>query len=267
MPGKESPGRHRAPRAGRKRRDRGHCFGLYALVIGVGGALSNRDWRGRGRSFGLYALVIGLGGTLPSGIVVLLLWTSIQGSPWEGRMTLPLPVRPPLMPKEAPPPSTEEPSPQKDEVPPTRPTPRRNPGHTVDAHSIIQAEDGVAQSGVTFRYTSDTGGGQHATRIGDGDQLRFDRVDFGAKSKRVLRARVASGAPRGVSGMVRVRLDSPTAKPVGDFSIDRTGGWQAWRTVPANLTSIGGVHTVYLTFESDHPADFVNLNWIRFDKR
>ncbi|MGP4029226.1 carbohydrate-binding protein [Actinomadura sp. 3N407] len=135
------------------------------------------------------------------------------------------------------------------------------------AHSRIQAEDGVAQSEVRFEHTADDGGGQNATRIGDGDQLRFDRVDFGPHSARLLRARIASGAPQGVSGMVHVRLDHPNSVSIGTFSVDNTGGWQSWRTVPANITPVSGVRTVYLTFESSQPADFVNLNWIKFVKR
>jgi len=67
-----------------------------------------------------------------------------------------------------------------------------------------------------------------------------------------------------VSGLVEVRLDSPTATPVGSFSIANTGGWQSWRTVPANISRVTGTHSVYLTFTSGQPADFVNVNWFNF---
>lgn len=39
-----------------------------------------------------------------------------------------------------------------------------------------------------------------------------------------------------------------------------TGGWQHWRTVPANMSPTTGVHQLYLTFTSHQAADFVNLN-------
>ena len=70
--------------------------------------------------------------------------------------------------------------------------------------------------------------------------------------------------PKGVSGLVEVRLDSRTSAPVGSFAIADTGGWQTWRTVPANICAVTGTHTVYLTFTSGQPADFANVNWLTF---
>lgn len=63
---------------------------------------------------------------------------------------------------------------------------------------------------------------------------------------------------------MQVRLDSPTGPVIGDFAIANTGGWQSWRTVPANIAGTTGTHTVYLTFSSGQPADFVNVNWFTF---
>ena len=59
-------------------------------------------------------------------------------------------------------------------------------------------------------------------------------------------------------------LDSPTAAPIGSFAIGNTGGWQSWETVPANISRVTGVHTVYLTFASGQPADYVNVHWHTF---
>ncbi|WP_101783384.1 glycoside hydrolase family 16 protein [Nonomuraea indica] len=134
----------------------------------------------------------------------------------------------------------------------------------VDARSTIQAEHHQAQSGTILETTTDAGGGQNVGAIGNGDWLRFDGVDFGSRPAGQFRARVASGAAGGVSGLVQVRLDSPTAPPVGDFAVAGTGGWQSWRTVPANISPVTGRHTVYLTFASGQPADFVNVNWFTF---
>lgn len=75
---------------------------------------------------------------------------------------------------------------------------------------------------------------------------------------------MAGGAAGGVSGLVEVRLDNPASAPVGSFSVASTGGWQSWRTVPANITAVTGTHDVYLTFTSGQPADFVNVNWFDF---
>ncbi|MFB4277781.1 glycoside hydrolase family 16 protein [Nonomuraea sp. MTCD27] len=143
------------------------------------------------------------------------------------------------------------------------PGPTDPPGG-VDARSTIQAEAYQGQSGTFVEPTTDTGGGQNVGAIANGDWLRFDGVDFGSTAATQFRARVASGAAAGVSGLVQVRLDSPTATPIGDFALGNTGGWQSWRTVPANISGVTGTHTVYLTFSSGQPADFVNVNWFTF---
>ncbi|WP_079314471.1 glycoside hydrolase family 16 protein [Microbispora sp. GKU 823] len=144
------------------------------------------------------------------------------------------------------------------------PPPSSPPPGGVDARSTIQAENYQAQSGTQVETTQDSGGGQNVGYISNGDWLRYDGVNFGSTAARQFKARVASGAAAGVSGLVQVRLDSPTATPIGDFAVGNTGGWQSWTTVPANITPTTGTHTVYITFSSGQPADFVNLNWFTF---
>ena len=146
----------------------------------------------------------------------------------------------------------------------TDPTDPTDPPGEVDARSTIEAENYTAQSGTIVETTTDTGGGQNVGAIGNGDWLRYDGVNFGSTPATQFKARVASGAAAGVSGLVQVRLDSPSNPPIGDFAIANTGGWQSWRTVPANISGVTGTHTVYLTFSSGQPADFVNVNWFTF---
>jgi len=100
--------------------------------------------------------------------------------------------------------------------------------------------------------------------IANGDWLGYSGVEFGSRGATQFEARVASGAASGLSGLVQVALDSPTAAPVGSFAIANTGGWQSWRTVPADISTATGTHTVYLTFSSGQPADFVNVSWFKF---
>ncbi|SDQ92115.1 glycoside hydrolase family 16 protein [Thermostaphylospora chromogena] len=138
------------------------------------------------------------------------------------------------------------------------------PGDGFDARSTIQAEAYNAQSGTQRGQAEDDGGGEYVGWIANGDWLRFDDVRFGSTPATQFKARVASGAPDGVSGLVQVRLDSPTGQVIGDFAVGNTGGWQSWRTIPANISPVTGTHTVYLTFSSGQPADFVNLNWFTF---
>lgn len=142
--------------------------------------------------------------------------------------------------------------------------PDPDPGTGFDAYATIQAEAFSSQSGTISEATTDTGGGQNIGAAGNGNWLRFNGVRFGTSAARQFVARVASGAGGGVSGLVEVRLDSPTGAVVGSFAIANTGGWQSWRTVPANIAATTGTHDVYLTFTSGQPADFVNVNWFNF---
>lgn len=133
-----------------------------------------------------------------------------------------------------------------------------------DATSRIQAEAYSAMSGVATEPTQDVDGGLDIGWIANGDHVRFDNVSFGSTPRNTFSARVASGAAGGVSGLVNVRLDSLTGPSIGSFAIASTGGWQAWRTVPGNIVPTTGTHTVYLTFDSGQPADYVNVNWFTF---
>jgi hypothetical protein len=143
------------------------------------------------------------------------------------------------------------------------PTPS-NPGGGVNARSTIQAESHQAQNGTQLETTTDSGGGQNVSHVANGDWLRFDNVNFGSTPATQFVARAASGAAGGVSGLIQVRHDSLTNPPIGDFAIGNTGGWQSWRTIPANIAPTTGTHTVYITFTSGQPADFTNLNWFTF---
>jgi hypothetical protein len=133
-----------------------------------------------------------------------------------------------------------------------------------DAYGTIQAESFDGQSGVITETTTDSGGGRNIGAVANGDWVQFKGVNFGSTAARQFSARVAGGAASGVSGLVEVRLDSRSNAPIGSIAVGNTGGWQSWRTVPANISGVTGTHDVYLTFSSGQSADFVNVNWFTF---
>jgi Carbohydrate binding module (family 6)/Glycosyl hydrolases family 16 len=149
-------------------------------------------------------------------------------------------------------------------TPPTTTTTTGGGGGGGDAYGTIQAENFQQQSGLIVEATTDTGGGQNIGAANNGNWARYNGINFGSTPARQFVARAASGAAGGISGLVEVRLDGLGNAPVGSFAIANTGGWQSWRTVPANISGVTGVHDVYLTFTSGQPADFVNLNWFTF---
>src|SRR4051812_34689274 len=145
----------------------------------------------------------------------------------------------------------------------TSPPPPPPPGGT-GAYGTIQAESFATQSGTQLEATTDVGGGQDMGFIANGDWASYPNVDFSSTAAHQFVARVASGAAAGVSGLVEVRLDNRANAPIGSFAVGNTGGWQSWRSIPANISAVTGVHTVFLTFTSGQPADFVNVNWFTF---
>ncbi|WP_433827126.1 carbohydrate-binding protein [Actinoplanes sp. CA-015351] len=142
------------------------------------------------------------------------------------------------------------------------PSPTPTGGTSRDAYARIEAESYNSSAGVQVETCSE--GGQDVGYIAGGDWLQFNNVNFGTGGAKDFVARVASGAAGGVSGLVEVRLDSRSNAPIGSFALGGTGGWQTWQSIPGNVSNVTGSHTVFLTFSSGQPADFVNVNWIQF---
>ena len=139
-------------------------------------------------------------------------------------------------------------------APPTTPPPS---GGGRDAYSRIEAESYDSATGVVI-------GGGHIGYVANGDRALYRGVQFGSTPATRFTARVASGAGPAVSGLVEVRLDSPTSPPVGSFSVGDTGGWTSFREIPGSLSGVTGTHDVHLTFASGQPADFVDVDWFTF---
>jgi Carbohydrate binding module (family 6)/Putative Ig domain len=141
---------------------------------------------------------------------------------------------------------------------------------TTTATSDISA-DCYASSQGSISVTSTTDAspsgvdGNQAAQLSNGDYLEYTGINFGSGSTQ-FDARVASGAAGGVSGLVEVVLDSPSNSPVGSFAVANTGGWNTWKTVPANISKVTGTHNVYLVFSSGAGGNppYVSLHYFNF---
>src|SRR5687768_14888484 len=91
----------------------------------------------------------------------------------------------------------------------------------------VQAESYAAQSGVALETTADTGGGQNAAFLANGDWMRFDNVDLGATGRLTVSARIASAAGSGTVELRTAGLNGPLLAVV---QTSPTGGWQNWVT-------------------------------------
>ncbi|GBG60770.1 hypothetical protein CBR_g12508 [Chara braunii] len=131
------------------------------------------------------------------------------------------------------------------------------------AFSRIQAADFDDKYGVDKE--SFASGSPHVAFVGDGDWLEFRDLSFGSLVARGFEVRVASGAPPGQSGRLEVRLDHFDCEPTAWLSVTNTGGWRKWEILSCNLSApVSGTHHVYLTFHSDQPTDFVNVQFFTF---
>ncbi|WP_307834149.1 carbohydrate-binding protein [Paractinoplanes lichenicola] len=125
----------------------------------------------------------------------------------------------------------------------------------------LEAEAADGNQGIQSQETEDEGGGQNVGWIANGDQLRFDDVDFGPVAATKLDVRVAGDAE---GGKMEIRLDGPDQAPIGTLNVTRTGGWQNWRTDQVDITPTTGKHTVFLVFVREDGNEFLNINWLRF---
>ena len=148
--------------------------------------------------------------------------------------------------------------------PPPTTTTTSGGGGGGSAFAQIAATSASASHNATAEATADTGGGQDLGQLANGAWAEYPNINFGSSGATQFVARVASGAAGGVSGLVNVHLDSLTNPSIGSFAIANTGGWQSWRTVPANISRVTGTHTVFLSFDSGQPAPFVSMHWFDF---
>ncbi|MFI7544349.1 DUF1996 domain-containing protein [Actinoplanes sp. NPDC049599] len=136
------------------------------------------------------------------------------------------------------------------------------PGAATAATTVVQAEAYAAQSGVQLEPTADSGGGQNASYLANGDWLRYDGVDLGPAGPLTVAARVSSAVG---SGSVELHTGSATGPLLAQFPVTATGGWQNWVTLTATTgTHPTGAQTVFAVLRNTGGGDFVNINWFSF---
>ncbi|MCX8156670.1 MAG: carbohydrate-binding protein [Verrucomicrobiae bacterium] len=100
-------------------------------------------------------------------------------------------------------------------------------------------------------------GGDCVGFIEHGHWLRFDNVDFGARTES-LEVRGASAAQ---GGLIEFHLDRPDGPQVGRVVIPHTGDWQGWETFTARVLPLSGRQTVYFVFKGLQPAPLSAPLW------
>jgi hypothetical protein len=123
------------------------------------------------------------------------------------------------------------------------------PGEDSQDAGRIPAAGYVAQQGVQKAPCEE--GGECIGWLEHGDWVRYEQVDFGRSTGRMV-IRAAS-ATKG--GIVEIRLDNAEGELLGLCPVPHTGGWQSWRSFTAEIKPTGGVKTLCLLFKGSESQD------------
>ncbi|RED37426.1 carbohydrate-binding protein, partial [Paenibacillus sp. VMFN-D1] len=126
------------------------------------------------------------------------------------------------------------------------------------AFSQTPASSFSSQFGIQLENSTE--GGQNVAFIDNGDYIAFSNVDFGSGASSID-VRVASNNN---GGQIEVRLDNPNGTLIGTVTVPGTGGWQSWVTRSAPVSSVTGVHTLFLKFTGG-TGNLFNVLWFKFN--
>ena len=132
----------------------------------------------------------------------------------------------------------------------------------VAATSQIQGSSFSSESMLETEPTSDSTGEYDLGYIAPNAYAVYQNVDFGTGVSQVS-VRTASG---GNGGTATFYVDSMASTPIAIVALPVTGGWQTWViTIPAPVTNVTGVHTLYVVFTGGGTTGSIsNVNWFQF---
>ena len=126
-------------------------------------------------------------------------------------------------------------------------------------NKVIEAEDFDAKFGdVQAEPCSDKGGGENLGYVqnGKGNYVMYARVNFGDGVSFLYMRLAGSGQS------CNVRIDSVDGKIIANTGSVNTGGWTTYNTFAYDISSVSGVHDVYITYDTG--SSDLNINWFAF---
>ncbi|MHA7944805.1 carbohydrate-binding protein [Formosa sp. 3Alg 14/1] len=124
----------------------------------------------------------------------------------------------------------------------------------------IEAENYSLVSGTTTVETTDVDGVQDVSGIQNNTWTMYSALDV--SNALSFEARVASVNS---GGSIEVRLDGYDGELVSTLDVPNTNGTDAWVTVNSEVSTIEGVHDIYLVFKGEGDNLF-DLNWFKFNQ-
>lgn len=127
----------------------------------------------------------------------------------------------------------------------------------------VEGETMAFSRGVTTEQNDRIG--VYVTHTHNGDYIKLREVDLGDSGAQTFTARVASGL-RG--GCIELRADSLQDQLMATLQVPSTGGWEAWETHKAAVTTtLTGVHDLYLCFKGRKEPQLMKLDWWSLKKK
>jgi len=121
---------------------------------------------------------------------------------------------------------------------------------------VFHASQWDAQSD-GMRIDSLAPGGNSIRATNAGDWVCYNQIDFGSGELTVLMAYVAVTVP---GKTIQIRLDTPTGDIISTLKVVPTEETDIFKEQFASVTSVSGVHDIYLSF----PEGPVGLDWFIF---
>ena len=136
--------------------------------------------------------------------------------------------------------------------------------YTLDAKAQIQASSYTSVAGLQTEGSSDTDGGFDLGYAASNSYAVYKDVLFEPSAAKGLVTKVDARAANNSGNPVTVSfyLDHDPAHGgtlAATVTVPNTGGWQSWQTLTADVSSVTGVHDVYVVFGGS-----TNLNWFQF---
>lgn len=128
----------------------------------------------------------------------------------------------------------------------------------LDPYVRVEAETMSNHNGIETEVCS--AGGMDLAYIDNGDWIMVEGVDFGSTGPGSFTASVASDK---TGGTIEIRTGSSTGALIGTVQVPNTGGFQAWKSVTINVSSVTGVKNVYFAFKGSS-ASLFNFDYWKF---
>ena len=129
-----------------------------------------------------------------------------------------------------------------------------NPYEQVDAATICY------ERGVKTKPRGSDQRGVFVSATENGAHIKLKGVDFGSKGATNFLASVAAAD----GGTIALRLDSETGSTIGILKVKSTGDLNKWETQSCKVSSVRGVHDLYLKFFGSS-TPIMNVDWWKFE--